>query len=131
MLHEYLRLPARGNLAGRNIRHAHVMRRRRVEELFRSVDILQEQVSVEVFLALEVRLAWRAILLRGLVHFEDSFHLVCIFFFVAELHKGLVLGKGQILQVVWIPHILAFDLEVRFVPLSVLLRHERALQELF
>ena len=66
-------------------------------------------------------------MLRTLI-FEDGW--LRFLLFNAELHECLVLSESEILQVIWIAHVKAFDLEVTFIPFAVLLRLDRALQEL-
>ena len=75
------------------------------------VDVLQEKVRVQVFLAFKVGLAGATVLLRGFVHFELGLHLVFVLL-VAELHEGLMLSEGEILQVIWIAHIHPLYLQV-------------------
>ena len=100
-----------------------------LEELFGAVDILQEQVRVQVFLALEVGLTRLNAVLRALVDLDHCARLRLLFF-IAHLHQGLVLSEGQVLEVIWVTHVSAFDLQVAFVPLSVLCRLDGAAEEL-
>ena len=75
------------------------------------VDVLQEKVCVQVFLAFKVGLAGGTVLLCGFIHFELGLHLVFVLL-IAELHQGLMLSECEILQVIWIAHIHPLDLQV-------------------